>query len=172
MTGSSSIHGVLDGRSAEFAHAQRNPAGSSHFSARFDLIRRQDIDDGHARIGDLLFAFFRKIQHGLVGAGQGGTRDFVVVCFVGRVQADRNGIEDLRQFRHDVAFVLQGTEAVRIEAELQFRMDGADVAGRPFQQVQGTGGFPVAAEDKLAVPREVKGIDGRRIKIINEPFNE
>ena len=38
----------------------------------FNILGRKDINNGHARIGNALFAGFGKVQHGLISTGEGG----------------------------------------------------------------------------------------------------
>ena len=73
--------------------------------AFFNILGRKDINNGHARIGNALFAGFGKVQHGLISTGEGGLCYTVIFLFVRRVEADGNGIKQPCQFWYDVAAV-------------------------------------------------------------------
>lgn len=56
---------------AKFADAELDAAGGRDLAAFFNSFGRKDINNGHARIGNALFAGFGKVQHGLISTGEG-----------------------------------------------------------------------------------------------------
>lgn len=96
---------VCRGPSAKFADAELDAAGGRDLAAFFNILGRKDINNGHARIGNALFAGFGKVQHGLISTGEGGLCYTVIFLFVRRVEADGNGIKQPCQFWYDVAAV-------------------------------------------------------------------
>ena len=84
---------VCRGPSAKFADAELDAAGGCDLAAFFNILGRKDINNGHARIGNALFAGFGKVQHGLISTGEGGLCYTVIFLFVRRVEADGNGIK-------------------------------------------------------------------------------
>lgn len=145
---------------ARLADAELDAAGGRDLAAFFNRFGRKDIDDGHARVRNALFARFGKIQHGLIGAGESGLCYTVIYLFVRCIETDGNGIKQPCQFWYDVAAVFYAAKAVRIETKAEPWMEAAYITSRLFQESKSTGRFPVATKNEFLKTSEIKGING------------